>query len=64
MAGQKLNSKVDTVKIIKEILEDNCHDPSEAMIEMGQALIKVGEALKGKSINEARNIMQAVSVLQ
>jgi hypothetical protein len=59
----KLNSNADCVKLVKEILDDDCHDPADAMIEMGKTLTKIGEVLKGKTISDGRNIIAAVQLL-
>lgn len=55
-------NRADTVKKIKEILESNTNTPSEEMRQMGEVLIKMGDALEGLTSEEALAILQTAQV--
>jgi hypothetical protein len=57
-------TKLELLGEIREILAGCCEDPADAMIKQGEALAAIGKALKGKSIAEARAIINAVGQIE
>lgn len=62
MSEIKLN-KAETVQKIVEVLDAATNDPADELIQMGEVLIEVGKALKGRSGREARGIITAVRAI-
>ena len=62
MSEIKLN-KSETVQKIVEVLDTATNDPADELIKMGEVLIEVGKALKGRSGHEARGIITAVQAI-
>ncbi len=59
MTETKLN-KADTVQEIVKYLNSATNDPADELIKMGEVLVEIGKALKGRSAHDARAIMTAV----
>ena len=55
--------KNELIGEVLQILELNCDNPAEKIIEQGQALVQIGEALKGCSREDAIKAVKAASVL-
>ena len=56
-------SAMDVVAKIQEIICTMYDDPADQIIKEGEALKRVGEALKGKSWTEARAVILALKTL-
>jgi hypothetical protein len=56
-------TNMDMIRKISEVLDKNCDEPSEEMIKMGKCLQQIGGILKGKSLSDARSIMEAVKAM-
>lgn len=62
-----MTSKLNRQNLMKEvhaIIVGSTNDPAEDLIAMGQALISIGETLRGRSNGECRAIMHAVMALE
>jgi len=46
-----------------DILVEDCSNPADQIVEMGETLIKIGKHLRGKKVQEARQIIKAVELL-
>lgn len=57
-------SKLDVIKHVREILASHCEDPAEQMIREGEAIVAIGNTLKGLSLTDARATLRAVAVLE
>lgn len=55
--------RIEVVKKCNEILLSHCDDPSDELIKIGKAIVAIGQALKGMSISDARETMEAVKHL-
>jgi hypothetical protein len=55
--------RMELVTKISEIIEHSTHDPADELIAMGEALAKVGYALKGQTMHDARAILTAVRAI-
>ena len=56
-------NKLEVVNKIREIIDADTDDPAEELVKMGEVLIKIGKSLQGLSIEEARKVLRAVTVL-
>lgn len=56
-------TNMDMIRKISEVLDDNCDEPAEEMIRVGKCLQQIGAVLKGKSLSDARSIMEAVKAM-
>ena len=57
-------TNVELINKLSEIIEANSESPVDEIRTIGQALIEIADALKGKTVGECRKIMQAVIALQ
>jgi len=48
---------------LAEVLKSECDDPGEELIRYGRALVKIGEIIRGRSVDETRRIITAVAAL-
>lgn len=55
--------KTEIIEKCMEILQRECDDPAQELIKMGNALVGIGNAVKGLSIVEARATIQAAAQL-
>lgn len=53
-------SRMELLDKLSEIVNASTNDPAEDLIAIGQALQKIGEALRGQSLPDARAIITAV----
>lgn len=60
--GGSMN-RLEVVNKIREIIDADTDDPAEELVKMGEVLIKIGKSLQGLSIEEARKVLRAVTVL-
>jgi hypothetical protein len=51
--------RVDLMRRIAEIIKNSTADPGQELITTGEALIKVGNILKGQSIRDAQAVINA-----
>ena len=58
------SQQLQTVELIREILQEETDEPAAELIKIGTALIRIGEALRGLPLSEARKIIKAVDILQ
>ena len=56
-------NKIEVVEKINEVLDDHCERPSAELRRLGEAMIKIADALEDQPILEARAIMQSVAAL-
>ena len=56
-------NRLEVVNKIREIIDADTDDPAEELVKMGEVLIKIGKSLQGLSIEEARKVLRAVTVL-
>ncbi len=56
-------SRVDVLSKVREIL-NTCQDPAEELIAMGEALAKIGRALKGLPPTEAKAVLRALMAME
>jgi hypothetical protein len=55
--------KTEIVENCLEVLQKECDDPAEELIKTGNALVGIGNALKGMSLADARATIMAVKQL-
>ncbi len=55
--------KTEIMEKCLDVLQKECEDPAEELIKTGNALVGIGNALKGMSLAEARATIMAVSQL-
>lgn len=55
---------MEMIRKISEILDDNCEEPADEIFKVGKCLQEIGSVLKGRSLTDARAIMQAVASMQ
>ena len=56
-------NRLEVINKIREIIDADTDDPAEELVKMGEVLIKIGKSLQGLSIEEARKVLRAVTVL-
>ena len=56
-------NRLEVVNKIREIIDADTDDPAEELVKMGEVLVKIGQALKGLSVEESRKVLRAVTVL-
>jgi len=54
----------DVIEQIDSVLRSHCDDPVAEIRKMGEAMIGIAQALDGRSVAEARAIIEAVRQLQ
>lgn len=60
---QKPASRIALVQTLNQIICDATTDPAEELVVIGEALAKIGRALKGQSVTDMRAIIKAVTVM-
>jgi hypothetical protein len=63
MTETKLNRN-DLLAKVREVIYASSNEPAEELIAMGQALTKIGEALRGQSGADCRAIITAVATME
>jgi hypothetical protein len=58
----KLN-RIELMRKVNEVVDDATNDPADELIAMGEALVKVGQALKGLTIHDARAVIKGVQAI-
>ena len=56
-------NRLEVINKIREIIDADTDDPAEELVKMGEVLVKIGKSLQGLSIEEARKVLRAVTVL-
>ena len=64
--GREVNrvNRAEALAKVKEVLEADTADPAAELRKMGEVLMKIGAALDGLSINDARAVIRAVANLE
>jgi hypothetical protein len=57
-------NQIQVLEQVNAVLRLHCDSPIKEMRKMGQALIGIADALDGRSVAEARAIIEAVQQLQ
>lgn len=56
-------SKLEVFKTICEIVDQDALDASASVVAIGEALVKIGQAIEGLSIEDARAVIKSVAIL-
>ncbi len=57
-------SRADLLAKVAEVLKKNTSNPAEELIALGMALTQIGEALKGCSSTDAKQVLKAACVME
>lgn len=57
-------SRADFVKRVHEAIRNATMDPAKELRAMANAMLKIADALEGRSVPEAQAIMKAVAILE
>lgn len=56
-------NRAEVLSMVHDILQETTEEPADAMIAMGNALVKIGEALQGVSAPDAQAIIRSTMEL-